>query len=410
VFSQSPDLKRAPAGTEDAIVAAKVVEPNQSLCSSTSNLTDHGMMRTPLGWVSLAVLALMGCGPSGASTPAPGSALSRSESATVAEGKECQLTYRGPPPDAVAESDRLRRSAHLALGRDERFAARDKFVRFDEIKAAWRVVGYAFSFANSSALGGCGGALTAQGEYCPTTVLPGVALSAEQTARLIQLTKLPSGRTRMRCYDPHHSFVAFDENGVASSELTVCFECNYWSFNDAAEEPLPPTVGNELGELCRALGLGGCPKPTLGEVDEAELEAQQEARQAEVRAWRASGAEGPLWTRTSVSRDARLVDLTLGEKRQLCAERVFSGFDHGALHYETGETVRFQNYAECVDTFPKCEAKVEDVDFADFSVRRSSQSFFTHQDCFLPWLTSPFGACIWGVTFTGRSAQNPSSP
>jgi hypothetical protein len=336
-----------------------------------------------------------------------------------AEADDCSVVRRGPPPAQFAEKETLRASVNLALALDQPVpAVPPVWTDFRALRSGWQVRAFAHDFAPNDrlGLGGCSGAVGKDGRYCPTTVIPGAELSADQVKRLVGLLVLPPSKGHVRCYDPHHSFVLFDARGIPRAELTVCFECGNWALNDGRIISFPEGKAEDLGALCWELGLGGCPalrddsvvvteeESSPEEVAlEAKYKAQEEADDAldnTYRAWQRSGAPAPLWTRTSAKPETRVPDLTLGEKKQLCAERAFGGFGGfgGTVEFDGGTTIRFLSLEECVASFPTCDVELSELDFADLSRSHARDSLFNSPlECVERWLTGPLGNCHWGI-------------
>ena len=172
-------------------------------------------------------------------------------------------------------------------------------------------------------------------------------------------------RPSIRCFDPHHSIVFFDEHSTPVAEMTVCFECGNFRLmpGRADERAMTDAEGIFIADTCRALGVGGCPPagtfrmpdfPTLPEHASRALLTMVE-REDLLRSLALSAAHG-------VKEDLRLADLTAIDRKVLCAW--FAGARHrtsGGFQCEDGRELRLDDYDSCVMPVERtCDATVGD--------------------------------------------------
>jgi hypothetical protein len=282
-----------------------------------------------------------------------------------------------------------------------------------------RVVAYGHRFGKSAAfdeqMAGCAEeVLSDDGRLCPSVVANGHELSAEQIAILLKLSALPPARHRLRCvYDPHHSFVFYDARGIAVSDIGVCFECGEWSLGGAPPLPVPEGAYRALAALCRDLGMRGCPadKPPAKELtpeEEAEQEVrarlEHEQRRMRRKAWLDSGAPERPSKALGIEPSRKLSEMSIAEQKLLCAWRTFETERPVTLEYERTKTrLRFETYNECLETFPRCDTPLGELENAAFHWT-TSFDLAAPEACLHEWLTADTARCLWGID------TNPPAP
>lgn len=354
-----------------------------------------------MAFVVLCAAVSLQCAPgasSVANSPHEPAVAIREEAAPETETNECLSAGRPPPPADVAELAALSRVSNLMISREQAAPAQPLRLEPFHLGTSATIRGFAHRFGNTSRLDaeaeGCEEQVMAgDGRLCPSVVYPGRELTAEQATRLRVLSWEPSPAVRVRCdFDPHHSFVAFDEQGVPTAHLRVCFECGEWSLNGAEKVPFPEGAGEKLAALCRDLGLGGCP---------AEPERGSEIR-ARYRDWLESGRPRRPSVELGILPETSLARLSPTQKRQLCAWRVLEAprVDF-SLEFESGETVRFQSYRECLQSFPACPellGHIEAIDPFDSSLVATLTQ--TGGRCVAAAAASELAHCLWGIEVT----------
>jgi hypothetical protein len=81
-------------------------------------------------------------------------------------------------------------------------------------------------------------------------------LDSEQIERLFTATFAPKGDTGAgACYQPHHIFVFYGSDGVATQAIEVCFGCRNIIVAPEPADGTPSASLRELATLCSDLGL-----------------------------------------------------------------------------------------------------------------------------------------------------------
>lgn len=117
---------------------------------------------------------------------------------------------------------------------------------------------------------------------------------------------------------------------------------------------MPEGADDALGQLCRELGLAGCP----GEKTRVTLTPAEGKLLSEYK-------RGPLPRPSSmfgIDPRVRLADLDARQRKELCAWRSMEGMPAAGLEFlESGRTIQFQTFEECVHRFPSCDHRLGDV-------------------------------------------------
>jgi hypothetical protein len=309
---------------------------------------------------------------------------------------DCRLTPRAPASQFLPWND----VNQLMVWRDQTpigtgWRWEESKLLMSEPRLFTAVRAFAFGFRNvaplDAAMDGCyQKVLSTDGRLCPTVIAPGRELSLAQVETLYKLTENPPPRILLRCgFQPHHAFVFYGADGLPVADLRVCLTCGHWAWSDSREVQVSNETYNTLAELCRELGLEGCP---------AKNDEKEPWDEAAYQTWEKSGAPERPSLALGIARDRRLVDLTETDKRKLCAWRIVETRRERALEIEfaDGNRLRFQSFDECVERFPRCEATLGEVENANFYVR-SSLSFAAPTACLQRWAFGANGRCLWGV-------------
>jgi hypothetical protein len=266
-------------------------------------------------------------------------------------------------------------------------------LRSAEPRSFSSVRAFAFGFREvahlDSVMAGCyAGALSTDGRLCPSVIAPGRELTTAQVEKFYALAKLPRPRILLRCaYQPNHAFVFYGADGTPVAELGVCFTCGQWAWSDGGPVQVSNEAYDELAELCRELGLEGCPSDEKTTWDEKAY-----------RAWERSGAPARPSATLGISPSRRLTELTEVEKRKLCAWRIVETrrSEKLEIEFDDGGRVRFQSYDECLERFPRCEVTLGEVESSNFHVTRDA-NFAAPTTCLRRWALAKNGHCLWGL-------------
>lgn len=331
-----------------------------------------------------------------------------------ASGVEQQPAGATPPVDAlVAEMRRASDVNNFALTLDQ--APPSGFVPFSRNAKKLprdyaRVVGYVVNYGRGSFVQrgverpGCGGAIAPDGTLCPTVVLPGVELSASQTARLEQLAGAAPTvpRTSSCASRAHHSFVFYAASGVPVFEYLLDLYCGRDSL---AEWNLGDATRAGLSALCRDVGLGLC---FLGDRQAREAAGDAFGKRYVERLH--GGAARLLPVPLDLADDRSLSSLTAAEQRKLCAwniEHTMNWLEPGAepRQNEAGARMRLEGFVECTEHFPQCPARIGAVLPCLTEAQRGAPVFapFSRATCLEQ------ADCLWGFEFTTQAEPSATS-
>lgn len=244
----------------------------------------------------IAVLAIVSC----ATARAPDSVRSSPGPGMVSADAGAQSPNPGAEGDAGTlalyaarfrrESDDLGEPLRLYIAHDQ--TAPRGFVDLRKRKRVPRLLRrarmFAFNFADVP-YGDCGEqTVFPDGILCPAATYPGEPLSDEETQKAAEiLCSAPSSWSRrpdVRCFEPHHSVVFFDEHDVPVAEISVCFECGNMKLlpGPSREAGMTDGEGTLFADLCRAHGVGACPPPGAKRIPDLPLQSRptDEGRQA----------------------------------------------------------------------------------------------------------------------------------
>jgi len=270
-----------------------------------------------------------------------------------------------------AELERLRLTSQQYVAHDQAKPQRFRPLRRGESVAPRRV-----HHARMIAFGygaACGDrVLEKDGTVCEGAVYPGAELTPPELAKATEILRLApdpaTWRTRpsIRCFDPHHAVVFFDDQGVPVAEIDVCFECGNFTLTSVAagERAMTDAEGMFFADTCRARNVGGCPPagtdhmPDLPPPPEsARLESMTIQEQQDH--WRRRSLDEPH----DLTETTRLADLSAREHKRLCAwfASATQRSAHG-LECIDGRRMVVQDLAECLAPIGRgCEATVGDL-------------------------------------------------
>lgn len=216
------------------------------------------------------------------------------------------------------------------------------------------------------------------GTICEGAVYPGKPLTQEQTARAAELFRTAvtpvsaapeaawDARPVIRCFDPHHSIVFFDEHSTPIGEMTVCFECGNFRLapGPADEAAMTDAEGLFVADTCRALDVGGCPPAGTFRMPDRLPMLPEHASRASLTGWEQQDLQRSLALAAphGVKEAVRLADLTSTDRKVLCSW--FAGARHatgGGLECKDGRQLMLEDYDACVKPVPKkCDATAGD--------------------------------------------------
>lgn len=218
------------------------------------------------------------------------------------------------------------------------------------------------------------------GTICEGAVYPGAYLTPEQTARATELMRValesPSGtqegswrlRPIVRCFDPHHSVVLFDDRGVPAAEIVLCFECGNLRLTPGpgpdSEAVMTDVEARFFADTCRALDVGGCPPPGTSRMpdlpplpEDAPRRALDSWKQQELLRVEALGRPH------GINESLRLADLAAVDRKLWCAwlanarRGVLGGFE-----CQDGRVMLLEEPETCAKPVAQsCEATVGDL-------------------------------------------------
>lgn len=219
----------------------------------------------------------------------------------------------------------------------------------------------------------CGdGVVEANGTICESAVYPGAELTATQLARASEILRLAPdpktwrARPSIRCFDPHHAVVFFDDHDVPVGEVDICFECGNFMLTNVrdSEGGMTDDEGTFFADTCRAQNVGGCPPPGTYRMpdlpplpDRVAVNARSPVEQEDY--WRRQSLAEPL----DLDPATRLTELSTQQQRLACAwlASATQRSGHG-LECQDGRRMRVQEPTECIGPIPRgCEATVGDL-------------------------------------------------
>jgi hypothetical protein len=212
----------------------------------------------------------------------------------------------------------------------------------------------------------CEGAVASDGTLCPSTVAPGLTLSAAQARELIAIVNEvdPVPRAVMNGYNFVHRFVVFDEGDVPVAQVSVdSGGVKLWSTPSQKKDDvdtLDPDRRERMGRLLAELGLV---VPEDSDLEQA-LNRQREldGGQAEVRYLPAA---------SGVPLDVSLDRTTPAQRERLCMwqQLLFlrgaphSGREGGSgIECDDGVRAIATGSLDCTRKFPSCSATVGELE------------------------------------------------
>jgi hypothetical protein len=209
---------------------------------------------------------------------------------------------------------------------------------------------------------GCHGALANDGTLCPSTVAPGLTLSAAQERELIAIVNEvdPVPRVVMNGYNFVHRFVVFDEADVPVAQVSVDLGgIKLWSEPSQkknAVDTLDPARRERMGRLLAELGLL---VPEGSELDRnLQRQGELDGGKAEVRYLPAA---------SGVPLDVPLDRTTPVQRERLCMWQqllFLKGAPHSAreggsgIECDDGVRAIATGSLDCTLKFPSCSATV----------------------------------------------------
>jgi hypothetical protein len=204
------------------------------------------------------------------------------------------------------------------------------------------------------------------GRICDDAVYPGAQLTPEQTKRAVDLlhdASLPaswSKRASIRCFEPHHALVFFDERGVPVADIAVCFECGNFKLAPGPEDERSMTDEEVafFADTCRAQGVGGCPPDGASRMPDRPAEAGPQLSYEE---YVVEDRKRMLARDVGVRADALLTDLQPLERKLTCAwlgrgSRGLTGWE-----CQDGRAFVLDDAETCRKPVAKCDATVGDL-------------------------------------------------
>lgn len=212
------------------------------------------------------------------------------------------------------------------------------------------------------------------GAICESAVYPGAELTPAQLTRASEILRLAPdpntwrARPSVRCFDPHHAVVFFDDHDAPVGEIDVCFECGNFTLTNIRERDgeggMTSAEGMFFADTCRAQGVGGCPPPGSYRMpdlpplpDRVAANALSPSEQDDY--WRRKSLAEPL----DLAAATRLADLSTQQQRLLCAwfASATRRSGHG-LECQDGRRMTVQEPSACVTPIARgCEATVGDL-------------------------------------------------
>ena len=90
--------------------------------------------------------------------------------------------------------------------------------------------------------------------------------------------------------------------------------------------------------------------------------------------------------------------------------RVLEGRPSAGLEFEeSGRTIQFQTFEECLEKFPSCGIALGEVEQTDFSFAPPAMHLRSEVKCVEGWAFGEHRECLWGLTM-GSSPMRTQSP